>query len=90
MNKFFEMVGKCVIICAVVFGIFAMCSFAHTYKRPATVTHVWGDEIVCVDEQGQEWLFYGEGFTKGQNIILKMNDMETITIKDDVIYDVEG
>lgn len=89
MDRVAKIVGTFVIIFAIIISIFAVCSALHTYHREATVTHVWGDEVVCVDKQGQEWSFFGEGYKTGQNITLKMHDMETTTIFDDVILDAE-
>ena len=89
MSKVMKTVGAFIIMLVVIGSIFVMCSKLHQYDREATVTHVWGDEVVCVDSQGQEWTFIGEGYTTGQQVILKMNDMETTSIYDDIILNVK-
>lgn len=89
MKRFFETIG--VIICTlfIILIIFSVCSFFSTYERQAIVTEVHDDEIVCMDRQRQEWVFLGDGFEKGEEIVLIMKDNETVGIKDDIIVKVK-
>ena len=86
--RIFFILGFLWFVTAIFYVGIHLCNKVHTYDRPATVTHVWGEEVVCVDQQGQEWKFFGDGFKTGQEIVLKMDDMETIGINDDIIVDV--
>ena len=90
MNKVMKTIGAFVVMLIVIGSIFVVCSKLHQYDREAIVTHVWGDEVVCVDSQGQEWTFFGDGYTTGQQVTLKMNDMETTLIYDDIILKVKS
>lgn len=89
MKRVVKTVGTVLVMTAIIISIFALCSGIHSYSREATVTHVWGDEVVCVDRQGQEWTFFGEGYTTGQQVMLKMNDLETTSVLDDIIVSVK-
>jgi len=80
---------KGLMIAFVLVMILMACSFSHSYERNATVTKVLDDTIECEDEQGNLWLFYGDGFNKGDNIILIMSDNETVGITDDIILNVK-
>ncbi len=89
MEKMFNVIGKFVVCCAVILVLFGFCSLGSRYERQATVLHVWGDEVEAEDEQGNVWAFYGEGYERGQQVILVMSDNETIGIYDDVILKVK-
>ena len=56
------------------------------YTREATVVDVVSDEIVVVDEFGDEWSFIGDGYKVNDNITLVIHNNTTMnTIADDKI-----
>lgn len=86
---YFETVG---VIFGIVFFIVIVAmvgSTFNTYEREAIVTEVYENEVICRDRQRQEWSFFGEGYSKGDEIVLIMKDNETVGIKDDTIIKVK-
>lgn len=56
------------------------------YTREATVVDVMSDEIVVVDEFGDEWSFIGDGYKVNDNVTLVIHNNTTMnTIVDDKI-----
>lgn len=59
------------------------------YTREATVVDVVSDEIVVVDEFGDEWSFIGDGYKVNDNVTLVIHNNTTMnTIADDKIIDI--
>ena len=59
------------------------------YTREATVIDVISDEIVVVDEFGDEWSFIGDGYKVNDNVTLVIHNNTTMnTIADDKIIDI--
>lgn len=59
------------------------------YTREATVVDVMSDEIVVVDEFGDEWSFIGDGYKVNDNVTLVIHNNTTMnTIVDDKIIDI--
>ena len=60
------------------------------YTREATVVDVMSDEIVVVDEFGDEWSFIGDGYKVNDNVTLVIHNNTTMnTIADDKIIDIK-
>lgn len=60
------------------------------YTREATVVDVMSDEIVVVDEFGDEWSFIGDGYKVNDNVTLVIHNNTTMnTIVDDKIIDIK-
>ena len=60
------------------------------YTREATVVDVVSDEIVVVDEFGDEWSFIGDGYKVNDNVTLVIHNNTTMnTIADDKIIDIK-
>ena len=60
------------------------------YTREATVVDVMSDEIVVVDEFGDEWSFIGNGYKVNDNVTLVIHNNTTMnTIADDKIIDIK-
>ena len=60
------------------------------YTREATVVDVVSDEIVVVDEFGDEWSFIGDGYKINDNVTLVIHNNTTMnTIADDKIIDIK-
>ena len=60
------------------------------YTREATVVDVISDEIVVIDEFGDEWSFIGNGYKVNDNVTLVIHNNTTMnTIADDKIIDIK-
>ena len=60
------------------------------YTREATVVDVVSDEVVVVDEFGDEWSFIGNGYKVNDNVTLVIHNNTTMnTIADDKIIDIK-
>ena len=60
------------------------------YTREATVVDVVSDEVVVIDEFGDEWSFIGDGYKVNDNITLVIHNNTTMdTIIDDKIIDIK-
>lgn len=60
------------------------------YTREATVVDVMSDEIVVIDEFGDEWSFIGNGYKVNDNVTLVIHNNTTMnTIADDKIIDIK-
>lgn len=60
------------------------------YKQEGIITEVCGDEVFVADSTGEVWSFYGEGYTKGDRVVLKMFTNYTDHNRaDDVIQNVK-
>ena len=60
------------------------------YTREATVVDVVSDEVVVVDEFGDEWSFIGDGYKVNDNVTLVIHNNTTMnTIADDKIIDIK-
>ena len=60
------------------------------YTREATVVDVVSDEVVVIDEFGDEWSFIGDGYKVNDNVTLVIHNNTTMnTIADDKIIDIK-
>ena len=60
------------------------------YTREATVVDVVSDEVVVVDEFGDEWSFIGDGYKVNDNVTLVIYNNTTMnTTVDDEIIDIK-
>ena len=60
------------------------------YTREATVVDVVSDEVVVIDEFGDEWSFIGSGYKVNDNVTLVIHNNTTMnTIADDRIIDIK-
>ena len=60
------------------------------YTREATVVDVVSDEVVVIDEFGDEWSFIGNGYKVNDNVTLVIHNNTTMnTIADDKIIDIK-
>lgn len=79
MNK----IAVCILIYSFLFLMFF--GGLSTYNREVEVTEVHGDEIVAIDQMGNEWVFFGDEVKVGDNLILRMHDKGTSSITDDEV-----
>ena len=86
IEKIKEFVLGMFIICLMI-GALLIGSYIDThYTREATVVDVMSDEIVVVDEFGDEWSFIGDGYKVNDNVTLVIHNNTTMnTIVDDKI-----
>lgn len=59
------------------------------YTREAEVVAVKGEQVTAIDNCGFYWHFIGEGFEKGEQIVLVLNGGQTTTLLDDEVIDIE-
>lgn len=60
------------------------------YTREATIVDVVSDEVVVVDEFGDEWSFIGDDYEINDNVTLVIYNNTTMnTIVDDEIIDIK-
>lgn len=58
------------------------------YTRPAYIEYIDGDAVTAVDNTGNAWTFYGDGYETGRRVRLVMDCQHTTTIYDDTVYTV--
>lgn len=61
-----------------------------THEVPAVVEEVTADCVVLVDNDGEAWVFEGDGYEVGQLVIVVFDDMGTADIYDDEIIEIRG
>ena len=60
------------------------------YTREATVVDVVSDEVVVIDEFGNEWSYIGDGYKVNDNVTLVIYNNTTMnTTVDDEIIDIK-
>ena len=67
---------------------FTVFSKERTHEVPAVVDEVTEDCVVLVDNDGEAWVFEGDGYAVGQSVIIVFNDMGTDDIYDDEIIQI--
>ena len=78
-------------IVGIIIGALLIGGYIDThYTREATVVDVVSDEVVVVDEFGDEWSFIGDGYKVNDNVTLVIHNNTTMnTIADDKIIDIK-
>ena len=69
-------------------GAFSIYEKSNIYTRQAVVDNINGNLITFCDNCGYMWEWEEDvekSYTVGEKVILRMDDMNTITIYDDVI-----
>lgn len=79
------------IICVAVFIV--PCAVAEdiqfTYSMNGIISEVDGFDVSVIDEDGEEWLFEGDGFTVGEEVRIKFFNNDTSDRVDDKIENVK-
>ena len=75
-----------VLILVITIGLLQGCE--NRYEREVKVVKIQGQEVFCKDKQGHGFSFYGEGYRKGEKLILQMDNNNTDDITDDIIVSV--
>lgn len=78
---------KTIAITIAILIIFGCASYyEHNYTREAIVTDIECTEITVEDSSGHYWILYGDEYSIGDRVVLKMHDNNTSNyIKDDII-----
>ena len=78
-------------IVGIIIGALLIGGYIDThYTREATVVDVVSDEVVVIDEFGDEWSFIGDGYKVNDNVTLVIHNNTTMnTIADDKIIDIK-
>ena len=78
-------------IVGIIIGALIIGGYIDThYTREATVIDVVSDEVVVIDEFGDEWSFIGDGYKVNDNVTLVIHNNTTMnTIVDDKIIDIK-
>lgn len=91
MNKVLSTIRDVAIVVIVFVLLPGICGNLEThYTREATVICVNEDEVIVNDKTGNEWAFYGTGYTEGDTVKMKMfTNYTDSNIYDDEIVNVK-
>ena len=86
----FTLIG--VLLLAIPLALFpvALKENCEHHEVPAVVKEVTADSVVLVDNDGEAWVFKGDGYEVGQLVIVVFNDCGTADIYDDEIVEIRG
>ena len=93
LDKIAEMVKEFImmVVCVAVFIV--PCAIAediqYTYSMDGVISEVDGMDVSVVDEDGEEWLFVGDGFSVGDEVRIKFFNNDTKDRLDDEIEKVK-
>lgn len=82
---------KKIVIMVIMLMMLMNTANACVYTKCVVVIDVEDTCIMCVDDNGDVWAFYGSAddeWTVGETLILMMEDNSTVTIYDDCVIDV--
>ena len=81
-----------VVVFGATFVMAARCDYQAEfhYGRKAKVVSInsYTESVTVVDEDGEIWTFYGDGYKLGEKITIEMDSKGTKDITDDVVVDV--
>ena len=77
-----------IIFCCAVIYFFSTFNVGMKYTKTGHISSVYGDKVSVVDEDGEEWEFYGDGFEQGQKVIITFHDNGTNHTGDDRVIEV--
>ena len=78
-----------IIFCCAVIYFFSTFNVGMEYSKTGYINCIHGSEVCIIDEDGEEWEFYGDGFERGQKVVITFHDNGTNHIEDDRIVGVE-
>ncbi len=59
------------------------------YDKYAMIVDVNQSTVTAIDEDGQVWEFYGDGYRQNKRIMLKIDSNQTATVTDDIVKNAE-
>lgn len=73
---------KLMIVMMIVTMVLAMvgCTESNNEQK-MTVSKVENDVVFVVDNNGEEWSFFGDGFTDGETIVVVMEDNAIVDVR---------
>ena len=77
-----------IIFCCVVLYFFSTFDVGMEYTKTGYISSVYGDKVSVVDEDGEEWEFYGDGLEQGQKVVITFHDNGTNHTDDDRIIEI--
>lgn len=82
-----DIIAMIVFCCAVIF--FSTMNAGMKYTKTGYINSVYGNEICVIDEDGEEWEFYGDDFEQGQKVTITFHNNGTNHTEDDRIIGIE-
>ena len=86
----FTLIGVLLLIIPLALFPIALKENCEYHEVPAVVEEVTADCVVLVDNDGEAWVFEGDGYEVGQLVIVVFDDMGTDDIYDDEIVEIRG
>ena len=77
-----------IIFCITVIYFFSTFNAGMKYTKTGYISSVYGDLVSVVDEDGEEWEFYGDDFEQGQKVVITFHDNGTNHTDDDRVIEV--
>lgn len=77
-----------IIFCCAVIYFFSTFNVGMKYTKTGYISSVYGDKVSVVDEDGEEWEFYGDDFEQGQKVVITFHDNGTNHTDDDRVIEV--
>ncbi len=81
LNKIAEMIKEFImmVVCVAVFIVPVAIAdeVQYTYNMNGVISEVDGEDVSFVDEDGEEWLFVGDGFEVGDEVRVKFYNNNT-------------
>lgn len=84
MKKF--LFNLLIVVCIIGF-VGLLGNIETTYTREGQIVYVEDNIVTVEDESGFSWELETDELKEGQMVVLKMNDNNTDSIKDDIIID---
>ena len=77
-----------IIFCITVIYFFSTFNAGMKYTKTGYISSVYGDKVSVVDEDGEEWEVYGDGFEQGQKVVITFHDNGTNHTDDDRVIEI--
>ena len=77
-----------IIFCCAVIYFFSTFNVGMKYTKTGYISSVYGDKVSVVDEDGEEWEFYGDDFEQGQKVVITFHDNGTNHTEDDRVIEI--
>lgn len=78
-----------IIFCCAVLYFFSTFDVGMKYTKTGYIKCIHGDKVCVIDEDGEEWEFYGNDFEQGQKVTITLHNNGTNHTDDDRIIGIE-